>query len=337
MVEKGLLLISHDLGMVSRNSDQVAVMRHGCIVEQGETTHVLSRPQHSYTKHLLASEPSGHPHPLSEEALTVLEAKEVKVEFRQLANFWEFFVGKAERVLTAVDNVSLDLKQGETLGIVGESGSGKSTLAYALLRLQPCQAAYLCFEGRSLLGMSLKQLRPWRKYFQMIFQDPFGSLNPRLSLGQILEEGLSVHYPKLTEQEKDQHVCQTLAEVGLNSEWKHRYPHELSGGQRQRVAIARALILKPKLVILDEPTSALDRSIQAEILALLKELQHRYGLSYIFISHDLKVVRSLSHRIFVMQHGKVVEKGDTEEIFNNPQTAYTRSLIQAAFDLDFIV
>ena len=332
--EMGLLLISHDLGMVAKIADQMAVMWQGKIVEQGPTAKVLAKPAHPYTQQLIAAEPSGYPVPSPEPSLVILDAQNIKVDFVKAQPFWLSLMGRPSAILTAVDDVSLSLKQGETLGIVGESGSGKSTLAYALLGLQPCQATSLRFEQQSLLGLSVKEMRPWRQHFQIIFQDPFGSLNPRLSIGQIVAEGLVVHQPHLTFSQQEQHVCQTLREVGLDPNWRHRYPHELSGGQRQRVAIARALILQPKVLVLDEPTSALDRSIQAEIIHLLKRLQEQYAFSYIFISHDLKVVRSLSHRIIVMQKGKIVETGTADQIFNHPQTDYTRTLVQAAFTIN---
>ena len=332
--DMGLLLISHDLAMVAKIADHVAVMQGGKIVEYGATQQVLRNPQHTYTQHLIASEPSGQTSPVAADAPLVLQANDVHVSFSKAGTFWDSLKGKKPEQVCAVQDVSLFLKQGETLGIVGESGSGKSTLAYALLRLQSCQASCLQFEGQSLLDLSARQMRPWRQYFQIIFQDPFGSLNPRLSIAQIIAEGVDVHHPSLTPAQIDEKVCQTMTEVGLSPEGRHRYPHEFSGGQRQRVAIARALILKPKVLVLDEPTSALDRSIQAEVINLLKDLQQRYNLSYLFISHDLKVIRSLSHRIMVMQAGRVVESGLTEQIFTNPQAVYTKTLIESAFRLD---
>jgi microcin C transport system ATP-binding protein len=329
----GLLLISHDLGMVAKIANNIAVMQGGEIVEQGPATNILKDPQHPYTQHLIGAEPKGHPAPLSPEAKKILTAKNIQVQFEKNQSFWANLKGTKPPVLKAVDNVSLDLRQGETLGIVGESGSGKSTLAYALLKLQSCKAEALKFEDQSLLELSLKQVRPWRSHLQMIFQDPFGSLNPRLSLFQIVAEGLNVHKPALNAAQREEAVSDSLKEVGLDPDWRHRYPHELSGGQRQRVAIARALILKPKLLILDEPTSALDRSIQAEVIDLLKQLQQRHNLSYLFISHDLKVVRSISHRLIVMQSGKIVEEGETEEIFESPRHIYTKTLIKSANSL----
>lgn len=329
----GLLLISHDLGMVAKIATTIAVMKNSKIVEQGEALQVLKNPQHDYTKQLIAADPKGHPVSLFAHAKNILKAEKIQVHFDKRQSFLEQLIGKNPAVLKAVDEISLSLKQGETLGIVGESGSGKSTLAYALLKLLPCQAEKLTFEDQSILSLNLKQMRPWRQKIQIIFQDPFGSLNPRLSLFQIIVEGLTVHQSSLTDQQREEAVCNSLKEVGLDPEWRHRYPHELSGGQRQRVAIARALILKPTVLVLDEPTSALDRSIQAEVIELLKQLQQRYQLSYLFISHDLKVVRSMSHRVIVMQAGKIVEQGNTEEIFESPQHHYTRTLIESANSL----
>ncbi|MCX7338282.1 MAG: ABC transporter ATP-binding protein [Alphaproteobacteria bacterium] len=326
-----LLLISHDLGMVMRMSNRIAVMKAGEIVEQGETQAVFAMPQHPYTIHLLDSEPSGVPSPLPPHADTILDAKGIKAYFRKKQPFLSF---QPVEELRAVDDVSLSLKRGETLGIVGESGSGKSTLAYALLRLTELQGGAIRFDGiTDLHALTMKQLRPFRRHIQIIFQDPFGSLNPRLSIEQIIAEGLTVHSSHLTPDKRARMVLDILEEVGLNPDWRHRYPHEFSGGQRQRIAIARALVLHPKLLVLDEPTSALDRSIQAEIIDLLRSLQTRHQLSYLFISHDLKVIRAMSHRIAVMKDGKIVEAGDVEKIFCHPETPYTQTLIQSAFDL----
>ncbi len=328
--QMGLLLISHDLGMVAKMAKRIAVMRSGEIVETGDTAEVLKNPEHPYTKHLIDSEPSGTPTPLSPRAETVLKASDICVSFKKQR---PWFSKGPEKFINAVDKVSLELKRGETLGIVGESGSGKSTLAYTLLRLQESQAGKIVFNGVNLHALTMKQLRPLRQSMQIIFQDPFGSLNPRLSVAQIIAEGLVVHNAKLTPEQIDHRVADSMHEVGLEPDWRHRYPHEFSGGQRQRVAIARALILQPKLVVLDEPTSALDRSIQAEIIALLRGLQEKHLLSYLFISHDLKVVRAMSHRIIVMKDGHIVEEGDIDRIFNHPTTAYTQALIKAAFDI----
>lgn len=322
-----LLLITHNFGLVEKMADRVLVMSRGRIVESGVKNNVLQSPQHPYTQRLLASEPAGSPAPVPAQALLLLEGKGVSVSFDGTPGFWIFASPQKKKIV--VNHVSFLLHKGETLGIVGESGSGKTTLALAILRLLESQGTLL-FRGKNIAELSRKQLKELRQYLQIVFQDPFGSLNPRLSVGQIIAEGVAVHHlaPNLTEQDK--RVIQVLKDVGLNPEDRHRYPHEFSGGQRQRIAIARALILNPALIILDEPTSALDLSIQAEVLALLKNLQEKYAFSYIFISHDLKVVRSISHRVMVMQKGKVVEQGPTEAVFNTPQHTYTKSLIAAA-------
>ena len=325
----GLLLISHDLGMVAKMAQTIAVMRNGHIVEQGQTSKVLKNPQHSYTKHLIDSEPKGHPSAISRKAANILEVKDIKVTFRGQKKSW---MTRGTGDVKAVENVSLSLVAGETVGIVGESGSGKSTLAYAILRLTESQGQ-INFCGVELQHLSRAAVRPMRPQMQIIFQDPFSSLNPRLSVGQIVAEGLEIHQKQIGKLEIENQVQSILQEVGLSPEASHRYPHEFSGGQRQRIAIARALILKPKLLILDEPTSALDRSIQAEIIALLRDLQKRYQLAYLFISHDLKVVQAMSHRILVMKAGQVVELQETEKLFTKPTSPYTKSLIKASFDL----
>jgi microcin C transport system ATP-binding protein len=324
-----LLLISHDLGMVAKMAKNIAVMRYGQIVEQGPTDKVLKKPQHAYIKHLIASEPKGHPAPIKPKAPSVVQTKDVHVTFKGQQKSW-FYRGTKD--VRAVDGVSLSLVAGETVGIVGESGSGKSTLAYAILRLVDSQGS-INFCGKELQNLSRKTLRPMRPQMQIIFQDPFSSLNPRLSIGQIVAEGLQIHHSQLGSEEIDKQVKSILKEVGLPSDAVNRYPHEFSGGQRQRIAIARALILKPKLLILDEPTSALDRSIQAEMIDLLRDLQKRYQLAYLFISHDLKVVRAMSHRIMVMKDGQIVEEGPTEKLFTKPKQTYTKCLIQAAFEI----
>lgn len=335
-----LILISHDLGMVRRFSTQdaraedlyhshMAVMRHGHIVEYGKITDILSAPQHAYTKHLIESEPKGHPAPLSTDASTVLEGRNIHVTFGRKKSFWH----PNDRELNAVKDVSMTLQKGETLGIVGESGSGKSTLAYALLRLLnvPVQGDILLnnihIDEKTL--PSPKSVRPFRKTFQIIFQDPFSSLNPRFSASQIIGEGLKIHDPHLSSKDMQKRIEQALMDVGLDTSHYHRYPHEFSGGQRQRLAIARALILNPHVLVLDEPTSALDRSVQSDVIDLLRRLQKELSLSYLFISHDLKVVRAMSHRIMVMQHGNVVEVGDAEEIFNSPREDYTKILLNS--------
>ena len=327
--QMGLLLISHDLGMVAKMAQTIAVMRNGEVVEQGSTTSVLKNPQHPYTKHLIGSEPSGHPAPLSKTALSILKTKDVHVTFKGEKKSW---ISRGSDDVRAVDGISFSLVAGETVGIVGESGSGKSTLAYAVLRLVDSQGE-INFCGTELQGLSRRAIRPLRPQMQIIFQDPFSSLNPRLSVGQIVAEGLEIHQKHLNKKTIDDQVQAILQEVGLSPEMRNRYPHEFSGGQRQRIAIARALILKPKLLILDEPTSALDRSIQAEMIDLLRNLQTRYQLAYLFISHDLKVVRAMSHRIIVMKDGRIVEEGETEKLFTQPKDVYTKTLIHASFDI----
>ncbi len=322
-----ILLISHDLGLVARYADDVAVMHEGRIVETGPTTQVLERPEHDYTRHLLAAEPGGHPEPLTAQAPVLLNAEGLSVRFKGARRGW---FGRAAPV-AAVDNLSLSLRRGETLGVVGESGSGKSTLALALLRLIPADGKVMLLD-QALDDLSGAALRPWRRHMQVVFQDPFGSLNPRLSVGRAVDEGLRVHHKDLDADQRAERTRALLEEVGLPADSAGRYPHEFSGGQRQRIAIARALIVEPDLLILDEPTSALDRSVQAQVLELLKTLQRRHGLSYLFISHDLKVVRAISHRLLVMRDGQVVEHGDTERVFREPEQAYTRRLIDAAYN-----
>lgn len=325
----GLLLISHDLGMVAKMAQKVAVMRNGKIVEQGSTKQVLTKPKHAYTKHLIESEPKGHPAPVRPKAKQILNTQDLYVTYKGQRKSW-FTRGSQD--VRAVDGVSFSLAAGETIGIVGESGSGKSTLAYAVLRLIDSEG-HINFCGTDLHHLSRKALRPMRQQMQIIFQDPFSSLNPRLSIGQIVAEGLEIHQKQLGKEAIEKEVKSILEEVGLPHNAHNRYPHEFSGGQRQRIAIARALILKPKLLILDEPTSALDRSIQAEMIELLRGLQERYQLAYLFISHDLKVVRAMSHRIMVMKEGKIVEDEPTEKLFTMPKKAYTKSLIQASFEI----
>jgi microcin C transport system ATP-binding protein len=322
----GLLLISHDLTLVGKIADRVAVMQNGEIVEQGETQKILRQPQHPYTQKLISAEPSGSPVPLPDQPKDILRVENLRVSFPEKPLwFWQ----KTKHV-EAVKGVSLQLRQRETLGIVGESGSGKSTLVYAILRLQPCTGR-IVFLGKSLEVLSQKQLRSLRPQMQIIFQDPFSSLNPRFSIGQTIAEGLQVH-SNLSQGAIDEAVAALLLEVGLSPESRFRYPHEFSGGQRQRIAIARALILKPKLLVLDEPTSALDRSIQSEIIGLLRRLQEKQGLSYLFISHDLKVVKAMSHRIIVMKKGEIVEVGNTDVITTTPQSDYAKALMKAAFE-----
>ncbi len=323
-----VLFITHDLGIVRRMADRVAIMQQGRIVETGATQALFDSPSHEYTRMLLAAEPDGQPQPLAPDAPVLLRADSLRVWF-------PIRKGLLKRVVDhvrAVDDVDLELRRGETLGVVGESGSGKTTLGRALLRLVPSEGpvVYLGAGDRKLSidGFSHRQMRPLRRHMQIIFQDPFGSLSPRMSVGQIIAEGLRVH-ERLTQAEQDQRVIGALQSVQLDPDTRHRYPHEFSGGQRQRIAIARALVLEPGLLVLDEPTSALDRSVQKDIIELLRRLQHELGLTYLFVSHDLAVVRALSHRIMIMQAGKVVETGETEALFNSPREPYTRKLIAA--------
>ena len=322
-----LLLISHDLNIVRRHADRVCVMRDGEIVEHGIAADVFANPQHEYTRMLIASEPSGAPAPVPQFAKTLLKAENVRVIFPVRSGMMRRKTGEVR----AVDGVSLSLRQGETLGVVGESGSGKSTLAMALLALEPCEGRVV-FMGQDLATLPKTARRALRARGQIVFQDPFGSLSPRMTLGEIVAEGLKVHARGLSEAARDAKVAQAMADVGLDPDFAGRYPHEFSGGQRQRIAIARALVLEPQMIVLDEPTSALDRSVQAQIVDLLRELQRARGIAYLFISHDLAVVRALAHRVLVMRHGEVVEMGLAEEIFQAPQHPYTQALLKAAFN-----
>jgi ABC-type microcin C transport system duplicated ATPase subunit YejF len=304
----------------------VLVMRAGAVVEEGITRDIFSRPSHPYTTMLLAAEPEGTKPPIAEDAPALMKAGNVCVSFRIPGGF---FAG-AGFELKAVDGVSLTLHVGQTIGIVGESGSGKSTLGRALLRLLPSQGK-LDFRGHDLQKLDLRKERWLRREMQLVFQDPFGSLSPRMTVGQIVTEGLLVHEPQLSRAERDQRAVQALEEVQLDPATRNRYPHEFSGGQRQRIAIARTMILKPKLVVLDEPTSALDRSVQKEVIELLRRLQELHGLSYLFISHDLAVVRAMADEVIVMKDGRAVERGATEAVFAEPKDPYTRALMEAAF------
>ncbi len=326
-----ILFITHDLGIVHHFSDYVCVMKDGKIVESGSTKDVFASPKHPYTKMLLDSEPKGLKEPVGEDAKVLLEAKNIHVKFPIKKNFF----GKPIEFLHAVNNISVTIKEGQTLGVVGESGSGKSTLGKAILRLIESEGDINIF-GNAINGMDFIHLRPLRKEMQVVFQDPFGSLSPRMTIGQIVEEGLKVHEKHLTKIEREQRVIKALEEVEINPNLRNRYPHEFSGGQRQRVAIARAMVLKPKFILLDEPTSALDRSIQVTVVNLLRDLQKKHGLTYMFISHDLAVVRAMSDEVMVMKSGNLVEHGDSEQIFKNPKTDYTKNLINAAFDLELV-
>ena len=319
-----LLLISHDLNLVRRIAQRVCVMQRGEIVEQAECETLFSAPQHPYTRELLGAEPSGDPAG-NVPGDTLLSVADLKVWFPIKKGMLRRTVDHVK----AVDGINFNLQQGQTLGIVGESGSGKSTLGLAILRLIASQGA-IRFKGHVLDGISQHAVRPLRRQMQVVFQDPFGSLSPRMSVGQIIGEGLRIH--KLgNEQEQEQAIIDALLEVGLDPQTRHRYPHEFSGGQRQRIAIARALVLKPELILLDEPTSALDRTVQRQVVELLRTLQQKYNLTYLFISHDLAVVRAPSHQWMVIKHGQVVEQGAARSIFSAPQNAYTQQLLEAAY------
>ena len=322
----GLLLITHDLGVVRNMANRVYVMQQGEIVENGSCATIFSNPQHPYTKKLLAAEPHGTVPPIASDIELALKASNIKVEFDITHGIFNRSKGK----LTAVDKISIEIAEGETLGVVGESGSGKSTLGKAILRLQQAEGE-IVFDAKTLHDKTLTQMRELRKDIQVVFQDPFGSLSPRSKIAKIIDEGLRAHGLFADNKERELQVIKTMQEVGLEPELRDRYPHQLSGGQRQRVAIARAIILKPKFIVLDEPTSALDMTVQVQIVELLRELQQKYKLSYLFISHDLRVVRALSHRIAVMQEGKIVEQGDSEQIFTSPQHPYTQKLLSASF------
>ncbi len=323
-----LLFITHDLGIVRKFAQRVAVMTQGEIVEQGATEKIFAAPEHPYTRHLLAAEPKGNPPPPNPSAPTVLESKGLKVWFPIKRGLFRKTVGYVK----AVDGVDVTVRAGQTLGVVGESGSGKTTLGLALLRLISSEGP-IVFLGNAIDGRSFKDTRPLRKEMQVVFQDPYGSLSPRMSVGDIVGEGLQVHAPEITREERDARVKRALIEVGLDPETRNRYPHEFSGGQRQRIAVARAMVLEPQFVMLDEPTSALDMSVQAQVVDLLRDLQKRRNLAYLFISHDLKVVKALADDIIVMRTGKVVESGPAAEIFAAPKTDYTRALMAAAFDI----
>jgi oligopeptide transport system ATP-binding protein len=322
-----IVFITHDLGIVRRFADRVYVMRSGEVVEEGEAEALFANPQHSYTQMLLAAEPTGSKSAPAPNAPVLLEGRNVEVTFRIGGGF----LGGPPLMLRAVDHISVRLKENQTIGIVGESGSGKSTLGRALLRLLPSDGV-IRFGEHDISSADRQAMRPLRRELQLVFQDPFGSLSPRMTIGQVVTEGLLVHEPDISARERDQRAVAALKEVGLDPDSRNRYPHEFSGGQRQRIAIARAMILKPKVVVLDEPTSALDRSVQKQIVDLLRELQATNNLSYLFISHDLAVVRAMADYIIVMKQGKIVEEGPTEEIFSSPRDIYTQTLMAAAVD-----
>jgi microcin C transport system ATP-binding protein len=323
-----LLLITHDLTIVRKMADRVCIMTAGAIVEAGPTLEIFDAPRHPYTRRLLAAEPKGRPAPAAPTAPNLMTADSLRVWFPIRSGLLRRVQGHVK----AVDGVSLAVRDGTTLGVVGESGSGKTTLGLALLRLTEAEGK-IRFAGQDIAILSQRDLRPLRREMQVVFQDPFSSLSPRLSVAQIVEEGLKVHRLAVTAAERRRLIETALAEVGLEARAAERYPHEFSGGQRQRIAIARALVLKPRFVVLDEPTSALDMSVQAQIVELLRELQLRHGLAYLFISHDLRVVRALAHEILVMKDGRIVEAGSTERVMTAPEHPYTRALMAAAFDL----
>ncbi|MBZ9762065.1 ABC transporter ATP-binding protein [Mesorhizobium sp. CA8] len=324
-----LLFITHDLGIVRRIADRVCVMTKGKIVESGPTKDIFTNPQHDYTKHLLAAEPKGKPPAANPGAKAVMTGKDIKVWFPIKKGFFRKTVDHVK----AVDGIDVTVRAGQTLGVVGESGSGKTTLGLALARMIS-SSGRINFNGRDINQLSFSAMRPLRRELQIVFQDPFGSLSPRLSVSEIIEEGLKIHEPKLSADQRDDKVVAVLKEVGLDPETRHRYPHEFSGGQRQRVAIARAMVLNPRFVMLDEPTSALDMSVQAQVVDLLRSLQAKHNLAYLFISHDLKVVRALANDVIVMRNGQIVEAGPSEQIFSSPQTDYTRALMAAAFKIE---
>ncbi|MGO6980986.1 ABC transporter ATP-binding protein [Rhizobium leguminosarum] len=325
-----VILITHDLTVVRQFSDYVYVMQYGEVREHNTTEALFANPQDAYTKHLLASEPRGEANPLPEGSDVILDAKGVRVSFMMRHGT---FLKPAMRELVAVDSLDLTLRRHETLGLVGESGSGKTTFGQAILRLNTPDSGEIRFDNQPIHGLSRSEMRPLRARMQVVFQDPFSSLNPRMTIGQIIEEGLVVNRLGATKAERQDRVREALVAAGMPGNILSRFPHEFSGGQRQRIAIARAIALEPEFILLDEPTSALDLSVQAQIIELLRKLQDERGLSYLFISHDLKVVRALCHRVIVMQHGKIVEEGPVNEVLSHPKTAYTERLVKAAFEV----
>ena len=324
-----MLFITHDLGIVRKIADRVCVMQRGKIVEQGPVERVFTAAEHPYTQALLAAEPKPDPAPPKPDAPVVVKTDNLKVWFPVKRGVLRKVVG----YIKAVDGVSVEVRKGETLGVVGESGSGKTTLGLAILRLISSDGPVV-FMGKSVQGLKFKEMRPFRRDMQIVFQDPYGSLSPRMSVSDIIEEGLWVHHPAMNAAERERQVVAALTDVGLDPETRHRYPHEFSGGQRQRIALARALVLEPTFIMLDEPTSALDMLIQAQMVDLLRDLQKRRDLTYMFISHDLRVVAALASRLLVLRNGKMVEEGAASELFKNPKSDYTRALFAAAFNLE---
>ncbi|AXS42364.1 ABC transporter ATP-binding protein [Breoghania sp. L-A4] len=331
--ERGMamLFITHDLGIVRKTADRVCVMTDGEIVEQGPVEGIFTNPQHAYTRHLLAAEPKGTPPKRDMERPIVVEADDLKVWFPVKRGFLRRTVDH----IKAVDGIDVRVREGQTLGVVGESGSGKTTLGLAILRMISSKGR-IAFFGKDIQEKSWRDMRPLRRDMQVVFQDPFGSLSPRMSIAEIVAEGLGIHMPHLSKQERDRKVAAALDEVGIDPATMHRYPHEFSGGQRQRISVARAMVLEPKFVMLDEPTSALDMSVQAQVVDLLRDLQKKHDLAYLFISHDLKVVRALANDVIVMRQGKVVESGTSDRIFDAPRTDYTKALMAAAFRLEAV-
>ncbi|MGV2124643.1 ABC transporter ATP-binding protein [Agrobacterium vitis] len=325
-----VILITHDLTVVRQFSDYVYVMQNGEVKEHNTTTALFENPQHPYTRHLLASEPKGMANPMPVDSATILEGRDVRVSF--MLKHGGFFKPQLKE-LVAVNSLSITLHRHETLGLVGESGSGKTTFGQALVKLMSVDSGQILFDGQAIENNSREQMRPLRSRMQVVFQDPFSSLNPRMSVGQIIEEGLIVNNIGTSRSERLDRVREALISAGMPGNILSRFPHEFSGGQRQRIAIARAVALEPEFILLDEPTSALDLSVQAQIIDLLRKLQDEKGLSYLFISHDLKVVRALCHRVAVMQHGQIVEQGPVEDILSHPKTAYTQRLVRAAFNV----
>ncbi len=325
--QMSMLFITHDLGIVHRIADRVYVMKDGEIVEQGPTAAIFDNPQHPYTRMLLEAAAAGNPTPVPEGAEEVVRTEGLRIWFP----IYRGLLRRVSGYVKAVNDASISVRRGETLGIVGEGGSGKTTLALAIMRLIPSEGP-IVFMGQDIAGWKSRQMRALRRDMQIVFQDPFGSLSPRMSIEQIIAEGLSVHGLDPGRDEREM-VAEIMQEVGLDPALMDRYPHEFSGGQRQRIAIARAMILRPKLLVLDEPTSALDMTVQVQIVDLLRELQRKHGLAYLFISHDLRVVRAMAHKVMVMKQGDVVETGDAAEVFDAPQTEYTKALMAAAFDL----
>lgn len=323
-----LLLITHDLTIVEKMADRVCVMKHGKLVEENTAKKLFAEPQHSYTKMLLNAQPKSKAPPADDSAPVILEGSKVRIHFPKKKNFF----GTATDWVKAVDQIDIVAKKGQTVGVVGESGSGKTTLGQGLLRLIDSQGR-IVFDGKDISTLTQRGMKPLREDMQIVFQDPFSSLSPRMSVGQIIAEGLTIHRSHLSKDAHEALVIQALNDVHMDPDTRHRYPHEFSGGQRQRISIARAMVLRPKFVVLDEPTSALDLSVQAEIVDLLRELQDEHELSYIFISHDLRVVRAMAHDLIVMQNGRVVEAGPAAQIFDNPKEEYTKALLAAALDL----